>query len=305
MRRWLRRLLSDYVPDRIMLARRFERAFGRPLDWKNPKTFNEKLFWLIRYYRTPLVTRLADKYAVRGYVAERIGSEYLNELYGVWDRVEDIEFDRLPDAFALKVNWGWGANVFCPRRAELDVTRTKQQLAAWMRRSHYWLAREWSYKHIKPRIICERLLVDAEWGTPPPDYKFFCFGGEPRFVKVHTDRFGAHRRELLDLDWQPTPFKYGPQSPGRPNPRPKNLAEMVECARHLARGLPFVRVDLYSVSGRTVLGEMTWQPSAGTSQFSPERYNQYWGDQIPLPRMTRSGLSRFWGRHVDAGIAVQ
>jgi hypothetical protein len=188
--------LSDRVPDRIMLARRFKREFGRAPNLKNPRTFNEKLLWLMLYYRTPRATRLADKYEVRGYVAERVGPARLNELYGVWDRVSDIDFDTLPDAFVLKVNWGWGANVFCRRRSELDVPKTKEQLAAWMRRSHYWSAREWCYKNIEPRIVCERLLTDDRWGIPP-DYKFFCFGGEPRFVKVHTDRFGQHGRGAL------------------------------------------------------------------------------------------------------------
>jgi len=285
-----RRFLSNLLPDRIVLARRFRRTFGRRLNLKNPQTFNEKLFWLMLYYRTPLVTRLADKYEVRGYVAERVGSERLNELYGVWDRVSDIDFDKLPDAFVLKVNWGWGANVFCPRRSDLDVRKTKEQLAAWMRRSHYWLAREWCYKNIKPRIICERLLIDDEWGTPP-DYKFFCFGGEPRFVKVHTDRFGQHGRGLFDLDWQPTSFSYGPPSSGRPALRPKNLDDMLACARSLSQGLPFVRVDLYAITGRTVFGEMTWQPAAGRNGFLPEGYNKYWGDELRLPAKTRSWLS--------------
>lgn len=289
--RRLRPFLSDRLPDRIVLARRFKRAFGRPLNLKNPQTFNEKMLWLMLYYRTPLVTRLADKYEVRGYVAERIGSDHLNELYGVWDRVTDIDFDQLPDAFALKVNWGWGANVLCPRRSDLDVRKTREQLAAWMRRSHYWFAREWCYKNIKPRIICERLLIDDEWGTPS-DYKFFCFGGEPRFVKVHTDRFGTHGRGLFDLDWQPPPFSYGPPSSGRPIPRPRNLDEMLACARALSEGLPFVRVDLYSVAGRVIVGEMTWQPSAGMGRFLPDSYNRYWGDELRLPAKTRSRLSR-------------
>jgi hypothetical protein len=286
-----RRFLSDRLPDRLVLARRFQRAFGRPLNLKDPQTFNEKLLWLMLYYRTPLVTRLADKYEVRGYVAERVGSERLNELYGVWDRVSDIDFDTLPDAFALKVNWGWGANVFCPRRSELDVPKTKEQLAAWMRRSHYWSAREWCYKNIRPRIICERLLTDDRGGTPP-DYKFFCFGGEPRFVKAHTDRFGQHGRGLFDLDWQTPPFGYGPPSTGQPIPRPDNLDDMLACARSLSRGFPFVRVDLYSVAGRTIFGEMTWHPSAGMGRFFPDRYNKYWGDELRLPAKTRSRLSR-------------
>src|SRR5262249_42381758 len=195
------------VPDKIVLARRFQRVFGRPLDLKNPQTFNEKLFWLMLYYRSPLLTRLADKYEVRTYVAERVGPSILNELYGVWDRVGDIDFTTLPEAFVLKVNWGSGMNIFCPKKSELNVHDTKASLASWMSRSYYGAYREWCYKNIKPRIICERLLADPIWGTPP-EYKFFCFGGEPRFVEVILARFTRYRRDFFDLEWHLLPFNY-------------------------------------------------------------------------------------------------
>lgn len=149
-----------------MLTRRFERTFGRRLDLRNPQTFNEKLYWLMLYYRPPLMSRLADKYAVRPYVAERVGPHILNELYGAWDRVADIDFARLPDTFVLKVNWGWRMNLFCPGKATFDVAAARRQLAAWMLRSHYWNHREWTYKDIKPRIVCERLLTDPVWASP-------------------------------------------------------------------------------------------------------------------------------------------
>ncbi len=279
----VRRSLSDCVPDRMALARRFRRTFGRPLNLKNPKTFNEKLFWLMLYYRTPLITRLADKYEVRQYVAERAEPRILNDLFAVWDRVDDIDFKTLPEAFVLKVTWGSGMNIFCPKISELNVETTKQRLLFWMNRnSTYWDTRAWSYKDLKPRIICERLLIDSTWGTPP-DYKFFCFGGEPRFVQVDTDRFTRHGRDLFDLDWQPLPFIYAYPSSGRIVPRPTNLDEMVAFARRLSHGFPFVRVDLYAIDGRTLFGEMTWYPEAGEGQFSPDSYDTYWGAVLQLP----------------------
>ena len=281
--RWRsRRFLSDCVPDRIVLARRFERTFGRPLNLKDPQTFNEKLFWLMLYYRTPVVTRLADKYEVRSYVAERVEPGILNELYGVWDRVADIDFERLPDAFVLKVTWGSGMNIFCRKKSELSVHDTKEQLNSWMKRNYYWDYREWCYKKIKPRIICERLFADSIRGTPP-DYKFFCFGGEPRFVQIDVDRFTQHGRDFFDLDWQPLPFTYVYPSSGQTIPRPSNLDEIVAFARRLSRGFPFVRVDFYCVVGRTVFGEMTWYPEAGEGRFLPESYDRYWGEVLQLP----------------------
>ncbi|MEX2220596.1 MAG: ATP-grasp fold amidoligase family protein [Candidatus Rokuibacteriota bacterium] len=281
-----RRALSDAVPDRIVLARRFKQTFGRRLDLRTPRTFNEKLYWMMLYYRPPLMSQLADKYAVRSYVAERVGPHILNELHGVWDRVADLDFAGLPDTFVLKVNWGWRMNLFCPDKAAFDVEAARRQLAAWMRRSHYWNRREWTYKDITPRIVCERLLTDPVWSSPI-EYTFHCFGGEPRYLRVTTDRASGNLgTDTFDLQWQKAPFAVNRADSGRFVPRPSNLDEMADCARRLSRGWPFVRVDLYSIEGRTVFGEMTWYPSAGTNRFFPESYDRYWGDQLELPPAT-------------------
>ncbi|HSL50865.1 MAG TPA: ATP-grasp fold amidoligase family protein [Candidatus Deferrimicrobiaceae bacterium] len=278
-----RRRLWDCVPDRVVLARRYRQTFGRPLNLRDPRTFNEKLCWLMLYYRPPLVTAVADKYAVRSYVAERAGPGILNELYGVWDRAEDIDFDALPDAFVLKVNWGWRMNIFCRRKADLDVPGTRARLAEWLRRSYYWTTREWCYKNIKPRIICERLLIDSTLITPT-EYGFHCFAGEPRFVRASRDRATQLTTDTFDLKWQTTPFSVNRPDCGRVVARPGNFDEMVECARRLSADWPFVRVDLYEVDGRTVFSELTLYPAAGMSHFIPEEYDRYWGDALQLPR---------------------
>jgi hypothetical protein len=283
LERRARRALSDAVPDRIVLARRFKRTFGRRLDLRNPQTFNEKLYWMMLYYRPPLMSQLADKYAVRPYVAERVGPHILNELYGVWDHAADIDFSRLPDTFVLKVNWGWRMNLFCRDRATFDVETARRQLTAWMRRSHYWNTREWVYKDITPRVVCERLLIDPVWSSPT-EFVFSCFDGEPRFVRIHTDRAtGPLGTDIFDAQWQKPPFVVNRTDSGRSTERPSNFDEMLDCARRLARGWPFVRVDFLGVEGRTVFGEMSWHPGAGTQVFIPDSYDRYWGRQLRLP----------------------
>ncbi len=281
-----RRRVEDYVPDRVVLACRYRQAFGRPLNLRNPQTFNEKLYWLMLYYRPPLATTVADKYAVRSYVAERVGPAILNELYGVWDRAADIDFDALPDAFVLKVNWGWRMNILCPRKADLDVPGARAQLTEWMRRSYYWTSREWSYKRIKPRILCERLLIDSTLITPT-EYGFHCFAGEPRFIRASRDRATQLTTDTFDLTWQSTPFSINRPDCRRVVARPGNFDEMVECARRLSAGWPFARVDFYEVDGRTVFSELTLHPAAGMSRFIPPEYDCHWGDALQLPRPQR------------------
>ena len=203
------------------------------------------------------MTQCADKYAVRKHVTDRGCDSLLNDLYGVWDDPADMVFDQLPDAFVLKVTHGSGQYLICHDKSRLNVESARRRLAEWMKRSEYWVSREWAYKNIRPRIICERFLTD-EQGAVPADFKFFCFNGEPQFIQVDTDRFTTHLRDIFDLDWTLLPFSLEFPSSGRAVPRPNNLESMILAARALSQGFPFVRVDFYSIRERVIFGEMTW-----------------------------------------------
>jgi len=281
----------DRLPDRWVYAMQFKRKFGRRLNLAAPRTFNEKLHWLMLYYRRPEMTQIADKYAVRAFVASRVGASLLNDLYGVWDDPLGMAaaLRQLPDSFVLKVTSGSGQNIICPDKSRLDVQDAQRQLAAWMRRSEYWVSREWCYKDITPRIVCERYLTD-DAGTSPPDYKFFCFDGEPRVVQVDTTRFTDHRRDLFDLRWNQLPFCLEWPLSGRQIPRPRHFDEMISVARALSHGFPFVRVDLYSTARGPIFGEMTWYPGGGLLRFKPDHYDLELGHALRLP-----------SPHVDSG----
>ncbi len=275
-------MVSDRIPDHVVIRRNFRRRFGRPLDLANPTTFSEKLCWLMINNRSPTLTQCADKYAVRDYVKERAGGEILNELYGVWDQPDDVDFRALPTSFVLKVTWGWAMNLFCRDKSVLDVPAARTQLRSWMRRNHYWTAREWPYKNIRARIIAERFL-QSEDASPPKDYKIYCFNGTPRMIQVDSDRFTHHTRDMFDLNWQPYPFTYvHPRCP-ETIPRPRNLDQMLDIARKLSLGMVFVRIDLYSVKGQTVFGEMAWYPEGANGLFDPARYDRVIGDWLVLP----------------------
>jgi TupA-like ATPgrasp len=284
--------LHDRVPDRFVQASYFKQTFGRDLNLAAPQTFNEKIQWLMLYYRIPEVTRLADKYEVRSYVAQQVGDWLLNDLYGTWDDASALVVDRLPESFVLKVTSGSTQSIFCRDKSLLDVERIRRQLAQWLKRSEYWRAREWCYKNIRPQIICERFLTD-ERGNIPSDFKFFCFDGEPRFVQLDIDRFGDHRRDFFDLKWKRLPFNIGSESSSGQNvQRPHNLETMILVARALSRGFPFVRVDLYSIREGVIFGEMTWYPGGGLMLFSPDSYDLQLGQALTLPKSSNSGLLR-------------
>jgi hypothetical protein len=238
----------------------------------------------------PVLTRCADKYAVRGYVAERGLSSILNDLYGAWDTPDAIDFAALPQAFVLKVPWGCGMNILCPDRSAIDPGSVRERLRDWLTRNHYWVTREWSYKAIPPRIIAEAYL------GPVSDYKIFCFHGEPHLVQLDQDRFARHTRDLFDCDWGRLPVTYVyPRCEGTPPrpPRPAQLDVMLACARVLSRGHPFVRVDLYAPGdAHVVFGEMTWYPEGAAGRFSPESYDVELGELLHVRGARQPGGAR-------------
>jgi hypothetical protein len=210
-------------------------------------------------------------------------------LYGVWDRPEEIPIEALPNRFALKVVSGTHANVFCRDKSSFDWKDAAAKLRHWQTLDYYDSTREWVYKGIKPRIIAEEFLEDG-LGPSPADYKFYCFDGEPKFVEI---AIGRHERRdlnkkltitILGMDWKPMPFTYWGYPPrSEPIPRPENFQEMVDCARRLSRGYSFLRVDLYSVLGRTIFGEITFYPGSGLAPFQPIEWDLKVGRMLRLP----------------------
>ncbi len=281
-RRDISQWCEDQRSDKRVQSARYQRAFGRPLNWKNPSTFNEKLHWLSLNHRLPIMTQCADRYAVRKFVRERGCESILNELYGVWETPEEIPFEFLPDEYIMKVNHGSGLNFIRRTGDTRTVAGMRQQLTQWLQRSEYWTSREWAYKDIPPRILCERLLKD-EHGHGPADYKFYCFNGEPKMIQVDTGRYTAHPRDLFDLTWTPMPFSFEHLSSGQAHPQPVTLMQMISAAQTLSQGFPFVRVDFYSMGDRIVFGEMTWYPEGGVGRFTPDEYDARYGEMIVLP----------------------
>lgn len=263
----------------------FKRTFSRPLDLDHPRTLNEKIMWLkLNTYRNnPLVTQCADKYGVRAYVKSAGFEHTLNQLYGVWDRAEDIDFDPLPSCFALKCTHASGFNWLCPDKALLDMDACKAQLKKWLAHDFWRDYSELQYKDIPKRIICERFLRN---GGEVTDYKFYCFHGEPMYVLVCSGRAQERTKfYFFDPDWNFCPItKDGRrEGAGFTLPKPKCFDEMLACAKKLSEPFPFVRVDLYEDKEQTVFGELTFTPSAGLDAGRLQETDIFFGDLLRLP----------------------
>ena len=273
-------------PDKLYLQLLYFFETGKRLDLNKPKSFNEKLQWLKLYNRRPEYTMMVDKYAVKQYVADKIGEEYIIPTLGVWNRVEDINWDALPNQFVLKTTHGGGGGgvVVCRDKGTFNRLNACNKLQSSMDGNIYISQREWPYKNVKKRIIAEQFMVD-ESGAELKDYKFFCFNGRVECFKVDFDRFISHKANYYDRNAKLLPFweVVCPADHSKVFDKPKNFDKMLELAEILAKDIPFVRVDLYNINGKILFGEITFFPAAGMGKFEPEEWDEKLGNMIKLP----------------------
>ncbi len=275
----------NWMSDKTYLKIQYRLAMGKPLDLKNPKTFNEKLQWLKLYYRKREFTQMVDKYEVRKYIGEQLGKEYLIPLVGgPWNSVDEIDFDKLPDQFVLKWTHDSGSLVICRDKKSLNREDAKKKLKKRMNVNYFWLHREWPYKNVKPQIIAEKYMED-ESGDGLKDYKFFAFNGVVKAVLIATDR---HAQTETCFDFFDEDFNHLPFTNGHPNAavcptKPDGFEKMLAVAEKLAKGFPHLRIDLYSVNGKIYFGEITFFHWSGLVSFQPEEWDYKLGEWLELP----------------------
>lgn len=273
-----------FIPDKMMLKIEYKMKIGKKLNLKNPRTFNEKLQWLKLNDRKPIYTTMADKYLVREYIENKIGAEYLVPMIGIYNKVNEIPFNDLPEKFVLKCTHDSGSVVLCKNKNDIDVEAVKKKLKKRLKKNSFWWAREWPYKNIKPRIICEEYLSDGE-NDFLPVYKFFCFNGEPKFIQqIQNDKQENETVDYFDVEWNRVNMMQRFPNSEIPLEKPALLNEMLEIAKKLSQNVPFLRVDLYVINNRIYFSEHTFYSDAGYSIFEPESENwdEKLGDMIDL-----------------------
>ncbi|MBU5594399.1 glycosyl transferase [Amphibacillus sp. MSJ-3] len=276
------------VSDEQVIKRSFKKNLGRNVDLENPIKYNDKLQWLKLNWYDPIATKCADKYEVREIVKERIGEDYLNELIAVYESVDEIDIDKLPDKFVLKGTHGSGYNIICKDKSKMNWKKEFKKMKRWLRTNYYLQNREWIYKDIKPRIICEKFLSD-DCGNTLKDYKFFCFDGEPEFMFVASDRGNDTKFDFYDLDWNNIPVSQFYLNSKHDITKPENFDQMIELSRKLSRGFPHVRVDFYVNKGKVIFGEFTFFHFSGTKKFEPEEYDEIFGRYLDLSKIVNDG----------------
>ena len=284
--------LGTWLPDVIYLKILYRLKMGYDLDFKTPRTFTEKLQWLKVYDYKSEYTKMVDKLAAKDYVASRIGEEYIIPTLGVWDRVEDIDWDSLPDQFVLKTTHGGGGCgvVVCSDKTHFDKVKAIKKLQISMHSNAGKTYREKPYLNVPRKIIAEKFMAERKAIenakiSDLPDYKFFCFNGEPHYCQVIRDRHTKETIDFYDMEWNHMPFVgLNPVAKNGVEPvaKPVHLEHMKDICRKLSKDIKFSRIDLYVIDNKEYFGEITFYPAAGYGEFTPTDWNERLGDLINL-----------------------
>lgn len=280
IRNSVKRVLT-FISPKLGTSLNYKYSTGQWLDWNNPQDINAKINILkvTEYYNNPVVTKCIDKYLIREYLKEKGLEELCPKLYGVYEKADEIDWNDLPNQFAVKCNHACGTNIIVDDKSKLDFEAAKKQLDKWMKMD-YWREGEIQYKYIKKKIIIEEYLGAGE---ELKTYKFFCFNGEPKvlYISLDEDRF----IDYYDMDFNKLPYSL-PEHEHYPKTisKPENFDKMIEISKKLSNDFPFVRVDLYDSNGKIYISELTFVPTGGFMKIDPPNTLVEWGNWLKLKK---------------------
>ena len=271
------------VSDEEYLKKIYKKKMKKELNLKKPKTYNEKLQWLKLNDRNPLYKVLVDKYEVKEYVKKIIGEEYIIPTLGIWNRFDEIEFNKLPNKFVLKCTNDSGGIAICRDKNKFNKLKQKIRFSLYRKRNFYYRSREWPYKDIKQRIIAEEYLEDSRYNELR-DYKFFCFNGEPKLMFVASNRQGKGDTyfDFFDMNYNHLEIINGhPNAPTVPE-KPINFDKMIDFSKKLSKDFSHVRVDFYEVNKKLYFGELTFYHWSGLVPFEPQKWDEKIGNMLNI-----------------------
>lgn len=263
--------------------RLFKKMVGEKCNLSNPQTLNEKLMFykLNLYWNKDIVARCADKYRVRDFVKEERLESILNTNYGVWDKFEEIEWEKLPNEFVLKLNTGSGCNLLVKGKNSLDLKNVRKTVKKWFRQKPgLFTAEQGIYQRIPKKIIAEK-FIETDDGLPPKDYKFFCSYGEVKLLYVGSDRVnGRTKFDFYYPNWEWIDVKNCHPNAG-PIKKPKNYDFLVKYASILSKRFPLVRIDFFDVDGTIYFSEITFTHMGCVHPFEPKIFDLKFGELFP------------------------
>lgn len=283
------------LKDRHYIEKLFFCKTGRELNLNDPATYNEKLQWLKLYWRDPLAEQCADKFLVRNYIKEKGYEDFLIPIIGVYDSLEEIQFQHLPKKFIIKTTHDSGGVYFIKNKTKINKKKITTSIRNRMKNKHQSIyLKEWVYSNIKPKILIEH-FIETNNNEKIKDYKFYCFHGKVKYILVVSDRGSGTKENYFDINWKQLPFVNGAIS-GKPPKKPNKLSKMIQIAENLSEPFPHVRVDLFYELNRIYIGELTFFSASGTGNFYPYIYDELFGSYLDLTKIQN--------KHYDLSVKI-
>ena len=270
-----------HMDDEEYLKILYKLLMNEELNLKQPKTFNEKLQWLKINDRKTIYTKMVDKYEVKKYISDLIGTKYIIPTIGIYDKFEEINFDELPQQFVIKCTHDSGGNVIVKDKSKLNIKSVRKKINKCLKKNFFYQGREWPYKNVKPRIIIEKYMSNHD-ESELIDYKFFNFNGIPKIILVCSNRSVELKETWFDEKFNRLEIKEGGHDIDQNIVKPKKLKEMIELSKKISKNIPFVRTDFYLIKNQVYFGEITFYPASGFERFNPEEWNKKMGDLLLL-----------------------
>jgi tetratricopeptide (TPR) repeat protein len=249
-------------------------------DISDPKLFSDKVLHRKLFDRRPIRTQFADKVAVRQYVKDRIGEEYLPKLYHVTTDPRTIPFKDLPEKFVIKsTNGSQNQQVrVVTDKSTMNESEIREECNKWLNDDLYKKTGSWLRKNVKTQVVIEEYINDGK-GEAPYDYKFFTYNGVPHYIQVEAGRFQDYSSTFHDMDWNRLPMTHGTgKNCSTPIDKPPHLKQMIELAQKLGKSQDFARIDFYDTPEKVFFGEITNTPAGGQANFAPSGYDRIFGE---------------------------
>ena len=275
--------ILNLLPDKLFLSLKYRYKTGFKIDWKNPKTYTEKLQWLKINDHNPEYIKLVDKYEAKQYIKNIIGEKYIIPTYGIYDRFEDINFDNLPEQFVIKCTHDSGGIIICKNKKNFDYKKAYNVINKCLKNNYFYGGREWPYKNIKPRIIVEKYMEDNSTNELR-DYKFFVFEGKAELMFIASGRFSKNDTcfDFFDMNFNHLNIKNGHPNANITFEKPLKFNQMKNLAEKIGKHMKHVRVDFYIVNNEIYFGEITLYHHSGFVKFYPYEWDEFYGKKINL-----------------------
>lgn len=265
------------------LKKRASNILNYEYNWKNPKTLNEKIRWLILNEKTELKSRLTDKILAKSYIAQKLGKNSSAELYGIYDNIDEIDFSLLPDRFALKANHGCKMNIFIKNKTDIyqNYKLIKNITNKWLNINYYDFSLEPQYKNIKRKLLVE-YLRPLRRHSFRQDLQIYCFNSEPVLIEVPQGTPLEPYFQIYDTDWKLTPFTHTGNFIEKPLPKPDNLDKILSVCKTISQDFSFVRVDVATDGNDIHIVELTFTPCSAIIPFHTPDLDYKLGEMLHI-----------------------